>query len=41
MLEDSEDPIVKTVQPTIKTSRKWKVVKVIWIHIKLDFPNMS
>ena len=25
MLEDSEDPIVKTVQPTIKTGRKWKV----------------
>ena len=27
MLEDSEDPIVKTVQPTIKTGRKWKVVE--------------
>ena len=25
MLEDSEDPIVKTVQPTIKSGRKWKV----------------
>ena len=29
MLEDSEDPVVKTVQPTIKTGRKWKVVKAI------------
>ncbi|KAK3726923.1 hypothetical protein RRG08_063154 [Elysia crispata] len=27
MLEDSKDPIVKTVQPTIKTGRKWKVVE--------------
>ena len=27
MLEDSEDPVVKTVQPTIKTGRKWKVVE--------------
>ena len=24
VLEDSEDPVVKTVQPTIKTSREWK-----------------
>ncbi|KAK3777236.1 hypothetical protein RRG08_047856 [Elysia crispata] len=29
MLEDSEDPIVKTVQPTIKTGRKWKVVEAV------------
>ena len=29
MLEDSEDPVVKTVQPTIKTDRKWKVVKAV------------
>ena len=29
MLEDSEDPVVKTVQPTIKTVRKWKVVEAI------------
>ncbi|KAK3698838.1 hypothetical protein RRG08_028693 [Elysia crispata] len=27
MLEDSEDPVVKTVQPTIKTGRKWKAVE--------------
>ena len=27
MLKDSEDPVVKTVQPTIKTGRKWKVVE--------------
>ena len=27
MSEDSEDPVVKTVQPTIKTCRKWKVVE--------------
>ena len=27
MLEDSEDPVVKTVQPNIKTGRKWKVVE--------------
>ena len=26
MLEDSADPVVKTVQPNIKTGRKWKVV---------------
>ena len=25
MLEDSEDPVVKTLQPTIRTGRKWKV----------------
>ena len=29
MLEDSEDPIVKTVQPAIKTGRKWKVVEAV------------
>ncbi|KAK3789551.1 hypothetical protein RRG08_060324 [Elysia crispata] len=27
--EDSEDPVVKTVQPTIKTGRKWKVVDAV------------
>ena len=27
MLEDSEDPVVKTVQPTIKIGRKWKVIE--------------
>ena len=29
ILEDSEDPVVKTVQPTIKIGRKWKVVEAI------------
>ena len=29
MSEDSEDPVVKTVQPTIKTGRKWKVVEAL------------
>ena len=29
MLEDSDVPTVKTVQPTIKTGRKWKVVEAI------------
>ncbi|KAK3756390.1 hypothetical protein RRG08_038879 [Elysia crispata] len=29
MLEDSEDPVVKTVQLTIKTGRKWKVVEAV------------
>ena len=29
MLEDSEDPVVKTEQPTIKTGRKWKVVEAV------------
>ena len=29
MLEDSEDPVVKTVQPTIKMGRKWKVVEAV------------
>ena len=27
MLEDSEDPVVKAVQPTIRTGGKWNVVK--------------
>ena len=27
MSEDSEDPVVKTVQPTIMTGRKWKAVE--------------
>ena len=30
MLEDSEDPVVTTVQPTIKTDRKWKVVAAVY-----------
>ena len=29
MLEDSEDPVVKTVQPTRKTGRKWKVFEAV------------
>ena len=29
MLEDSDVPIVKTVQPTITKGRKWKVVEAI------------
>ena len=29
MLEDSEDKFVKTVQPTIKAGRKWKVVEAV------------
>ena len=29
MLEDSEDPVVKTVQPTIKTGRKCKLSKLL------------
>ena len=29
MLEDSEDPVGKTVQPTIKTGRKWKVIEAV------------
>ena len=29
MLEDSDDPVVKTVQPTIKTGRKWKVIEAV------------
>ena len=27
VLENSEDPVVKTAQPTIKTGRKWEVVE--------------
>ena len=27
ILKDSDDPVVKTLQRTIRTSRKWKVVK--------------
>ena len=33
MLEDCEDPVSKTVQPTIKPGRKWKVVEAI-DHVK-------
>ncbi|KAK3756978.1 hypothetical protein RRG08_041331 [Elysia crispata] len=29
MIEDSEGLVVKTVQPTIKTGRKWKVVQAV------------
>ncbi|GFS10621.1 reverse transcriptase [Elysia marginata] len=29
MLEVSDDPVVKTVQPSIKTGRKWKVAEAI------------
>ncbi|GFR76084.1 reverse transcriptase [Elysia marginata] len=29
MLEDFDDPVVKIVQPSIKTGRKWEVVEVI------------
>ncbi|GFS06016.1 reverse transcriptase [Elysia marginata] len=29
MLEESDDPVVKTVQPSIKTGRKWKVAEAI------------
>ena len=29
MLEVSEDPVVKTVQPTIKTGRKYKVGEAV------------
>ncbi|KAK3734965.1 hypothetical protein RRG08_038987 [Elysia crispata] len=29
MSEDSEDIVIKTVKPTIKTGRKWKVVEAI------------
>ncbi|RUS80368.1 hypothetical protein EGW08_011865 [Elysia chlorotica] len=29
MLEDSDDPVVKTVQPSIKTGRKWKAVTAV------------
>ena len=29
MLEDSDDPVVRSVQPTIKTGRKWKVDEAV------------
>ena len=29
MLEDFKDPVVKTVQPTTKTGRTWKVVEAV------------
>ena len=29
MLEDSEDPVVKTVQLAIKTGKKWQVVEAV------------
>ncbi|GFR94549.1 reverse transcriptase [Elysia marginata] len=29
MLEDSDDPMVKTMQLSIKTDRKWKVAEAI------------
>ena len=29
MLQDSKDPVVKTVQPSIKTGGKWKVVEAV------------
>ena len=29
MLEESEDPAVKSVQPTLKSGRKWKVSKAV------------
>ncbi|GFR85847.1 reverse transcriptase [Elysia marginata] len=29
MLEDSDDTVVKTMQPSIKTGRKWKVEEAI------------
>ena len=29
MLKDPEEPFVKTVQPTIKSGRKWKVVETV------------
>ncbi|GFS14643.1 reverse transcriptase [Elysia marginata] len=29
MLKDSDNPVVKTVQPSIKTDRKWKVSEAI------------
>ncbi|GFN80341.1 reverse transcriptase [Plakobranchus ocellatus] len=29
MLEESDDPVVKTVQPSLKTGRKWKVTKAV------------
>ncbi|GFO37481.1 reverse transcriptase [Plakobranchus ocellatus] len=29
MLEESDDPVVKTVQPCLKTGRKWKVTEAV------------
>ncbi|GFO40955.1 reverse transcriptase [Plakobranchus ocellatus] len=29
MLRESDDPVVKTVQPSLKTGRKWKVTEAI------------
>ncbi|GFR70072.1 hypothetical protein ElyMa_003775300 [Elysia marginata] len=29
MLKDSDDPMVKTVQPSVKNDRKWKVAEAI------------
>ncbi|GFO47088.1 reverse transcriptase [Plakobranchus ocellatus] len=29
MLEESDDPVVKTVQPSLKTGRKWKVTEAV------------
>ena len=29
MLKHSEDPVVKSVQPSIKTDTKWKVVEAV------------
>ncbi|GFO13637.1 polyprotein [Plakobranchus ocellatus] len=29
MLEESDDPVVKTVQPPLKTGRKWKVTEAV------------
>ncbi|GFO03430.1 reverse transcriptase [Plakobranchus ocellatus] len=29
MLEESDDPVVKTVQPSLKTERKWKVTEAV------------
>ncbi|GFN84901.1 reverse transcriptase [Plakobranchus ocellatus] len=29
MLEESDDPMVKTVQPSLKTGRKWKVTEAV------------
>ncbi|GFN79191.1 reverse transcriptase [Plakobranchus ocellatus] len=39
MLEESDDPVVKTVQPFLKTGRKWKVTKAVdeakeWLKMK-------
>ena len=39
MLEYSEDEVVKTVRPTIKTSSKWKVVDATY-HAE-ECPNIQ